>query len=656
MGNKHKKGKRMDNSKQDNSNKGNKGKSGLLNTPPTNKGATIKAMAAPMNSNIAQQCINSQQAQQHDQTVSMMSEAREILYGQQCSVNLNEQHTQRSQYGQCSQGNVITQHQNSLSSVPIQILGTPDEQARQFQQQQMPRCQTGTFYQHPNPNQNQPPCLPPTYEQYKQTKHVNNGNSEQCTSQEEAPQWVAGLLKHLDTRLQSIESQLSNQNTRWQQIDSQIQNQNKRLSDMEQKFSQFNCLQQTISQVENNVLTVNNQVSQIKSNLSDYEQSVAYVSDTCDLISSESSENKTVLARLCKTMDSVELKCNELQAKQQNTDERLTELQWRSMRDNLLFTGIAEDAETASEDVKGKLRDFVRTELGITESITFDRAHRIGKNDSQQSFPRPIVAKFHSFQEREMVRWAAPAALRGTRYGVREQFPAEIESVRKTLYPVMKAAKANKNNKVRLVRDKLFINNVRYIPSTGSNDNLDARPKTHRNNYQHRDTTHDFRNNHADNTYRHHRSRRAEDDVESRQIYNSRHVYASRTQTTSRRNQNENIWSSTNIFASLAGVTADEPASTITPKGSRKKPATSPLENECNKKSRDDISNSPIPVPPSQESMETQNLPDGESPNISIQCESNTQFDLVNNDISAESNGLPISRDNADDRNSVSSQ
>ena len=54
--------------------------------------------------------------------------------------------------------------------------------------------------------------------------------------------------------------------------------------------------------------------------------------------------------------------------------------------------------------------------------------------------------------------------------------------------------------------------------------------------------------------------------------------------------------------------------------------------------------------------METQNLPDGESPNISIQCESNTQFDLVNNDISAESNGLPISRDNADDRNSVSSQ
>ena len=82
---------------------------------------------------------------------------------------------------------------------------------------------------------------------------MNNGNGEQCTSQEEAPQWVADLLKHLDTRLQSIETQLSNQNTQWQQIDSQIQNQNIRLSNMEQKFSRFNNVQQTISQMENNV-------------------------------------------------------------------------------------------------------------------------------------------------------------------------------------------------------------------------------------------------------------------------------------------------------------------------------------------------------------------------------------------------------------------
>ena len=129
MGNKHKKGKRMDNSKQDNS---NKGKSGLVNSPPTPKGATT--MAAPMNSNITQQCSNSQQAQQaqHDQTVSMMSECRELLYGQQCSTNLNQQPIQ---YGQ---GNIITQQQNSSNSVPIPISSMPDDQARKSN---INRCQ-----------------------------------------------------------------------------------------------------------------------------------------------------------------------------------------------------------------------------------------------------------------------------------------------------------------------------------------------------------------------------------------------------------------------------------------------------------------------------------------------------------------------------------
>ena len=122
-----------------------------------------------------------------------------------------------------------------------------------------------------------------------------------------------------------------------------------------------------------------------------------------------------------------------------------------------------------------------------------------------------------------------------------------------------------------------------------------------------------------------------------------------------------NIWTS-NRFDPLSGVIADESVSTITPKGSRKTPASSPLENEFNKKLRDDISNSPISEPPSQESMETQNLPGGENPNLSIQqCGSNTQSDAVNNEntmnsVTQSDTIERNARDNADDRNSVSSQ
>ena len=48
-------------------------------------------------------------------------------------------------------------------------------------------------------------------------------------------------------------------------------------------------------------------------------------------------------------------------------------------------------------------------------------------------------------------------------FGISEQFPEEIEKVRQKLYPEMRRAKAEKQ-RVRLVRDKLFINNVEFIP------------------------------------------------------------------------------------------------------------------------------------------------------------------------------------------------
>ena len=44
-----------------------------------------------------------------------------------------------------------------------------------------------------------------------------------------------------------------------------------------------------------------------------------------------------------------------------------------------------------------------------------------------------------------------------------QQFPAEIESRRRSLYPVMKEAKY-RGKMVKMVRDKLYINNKEYCP------------------------------------------------------------------------------------------------------------------------------------------------------------------------------------------------
>ncbi|CAB4011268.1 Hypothetical predicted protein [Paramuricea clavata] len=102
------------------------------------------------------------------------------------------------------------------------------------------------------------------------------------------------------------------------------------------------------------------------------------------------------------------------------------------------------------------------TWLTARSSIKIDQAHRVGRKRDGRRKPRAIVAKFNFFPDREKIRFNAKK-LRGTKIGISEQFPEEIEKVRQTLYPEMRRAKAAKQ-RVRLVRDKLYINNVEFIP------------------------------------------------------------------------------------------------------------------------------------------------------------------------------------------------
>ena len=103
--------------------------------------------------------------------------------------------------------------------------------------------------------------------------------------------------------------------------------------------------------------------------------------------------------------------------------------------------------------------------MNIEPNISFHRVHRLGYNQRYSDYPRKIVAKFEHFKDRELVRLAAPKTLRGKYHGVREQFPKVVEDKRKLLYPEMKRAKADKTNKVRLVRDKLFVKNIKIKPN-----------------------------------------------------------------------------------------------------------------------------------------------------------------------------------------------
>ncbi len=85
------------------------------------------------------------------------------------------------------------------------------------------------------------------------------------------------------------------------------------------------------------------------------------------------------------------------------------------MRDNLVFSGIPESAE---EDPEATVKNFIKTYLKLpedtVENICFERVHRMGAKKPGAPRPRPIVAKFGYFKQKEQVK-SRGRELKGTR-------------------------------------------------------------------------------------------------------------------------------------------------------------------------------------------------------------------------------------------------
>ena len=62
--------------------------------------------------------------------------------------------------------------------------------------------------------------------------------------------------------------------------------------------------------------------------------------------------------------------------------------------------------------------------------------------------------------------------LKGSSFGISEQYPAEINNRRKNLYPIIMEAKQQRHHVV-LVSDRLFIDGEQYIPPEDRPVNVD---------------------------------------------------------------------------------------------------------------------------------------------------------------------------------------
>ena len=251
-----------------------------------------------------------------------------------------------------------------------------------------------------------------------------------------------------------------------------------RLDSIDNKMAKLEPIEKEISLARFDISTLQKENSELRYKVNDVEDLCVTVSSLFDNHKESSNKTDMNMKHLQKENSDLKEELSTLHTKFSQISEELLDLKTRSMQENLLFFGLGESPRGQDDNTETKLRDFLKSELEISEyrleDIVFDRVHRVGKiRSGANQNPRPIVAKFEKYTDRELIRKAS-VKLNEKKIGfsIREQFPKEIEDRRRTLYPVMRKYRQDQSNRVSLVRDKLFINGERY---TGPVANLNTR-------------------------------------------------------------------------------------------------------------------------------------------------------------------------------------
>ena len=128
-------------------------------------------------------------------------------------------------------------------------------------------------------------------------------------------------------------------------------------------------------------------------------------------------------------------------------------------RDNLIIQQVpVKHQEDCDSLVRGI---FKQMKVDGANHMRFVRVHRL-KGNSQD--PPPIICRFSHYEDRMKV-WQKRGELKGTKTIIQEDFHPFITERRKTLYPVLKAAR-ELHMKCTLAGDRLVIEGKSYTPET----------------------------------------------------------------------------------------------------------------------------------------------------------------------------------------------
>ncbi|VDI40817.1 Hypothetical predicted protein [Mytilus galloprovincialis] len=309
------------------------------------------------------------------------------------------------------------------------------------------------------------------------SRDVLYGQPEQSVTLDNVYQLMLGINERLTTiekgmsQVNQMNRTLTNLVTKFTEINSkvaeaegQIKNFKSRCDSNDGKMSQIKHdhteLNKEVKNLKKIQTDANNNLQGISDFMDDFK--VNHENNVKDVKSAKSSISKVANDLADNTLElRNEIKAVVKNAKQENEilQSTVIDLQCRSMKNNLVFTGLT---ETEGENTEEVIRTFIQQFLHITHRIEFGNVHRFGygAKPGRRGRPRPIVARFLYYKD--LARSLSNTyRLKGKPFGVNQQFPEIIEQARKSLYPVMKQ-KRIEGHTVKLVRDILYVDGEMY--------------------------------------------------------------------------------------------------------------------------------------------------------------------------------------------------
>ena len=197
----------------------------------------------------------------------------------------------------------------------------------------------------------------------------------------------------------------------------------------------------------------------LKDKVSSLEKESQDLKVSTEFAQKEITDLKATVIYACSNMERLQNELTSLKEELNFWKRRSIRLESYSRRENIKIFNVQ---ETADENTEFVVKKFLNENLKIPQNdvdgIRFERVHRLPTRQSNK--PRPIIARFSFFKDKEFV-WSFIKNLKGSSTAIANDYSKEIEGIHKTLYPVLKKAKQEKNTAFFKV-DRLIINGQVY--------------------------------------------------------------------------------------------------------------------------------------------------------------------------------------------------